>query len=78
MKDIWNDYGIYKVAEMTSRDIYYQELLAECKQLEYGFNEVMHKLSENDRIKVENYIVACEDLEYRKTQLAYMLSLSIE
>ena len=77
MKDIWNDYGIYRVTEKARGDQHYQELLAECKQLECGFNEVMNKLSEDDRSKVENYIAVCEDLQYRKTQLAYMLSLSI-
>ena len=73
MKDIWNDCGVHQVAEIARTDKHYQDLLAECRRLEAGFCAVMDRLSEAERRLVEEYVAICEDLQYRETQLAYIL-----
>lgn len=54
-------------------DPFYQELLCRCGELEPDYFRIKNRLSEEDQEKLERYISVCEELEYRRSFLAYAL-----
>ena len=76
MKISWDSEVIYRLSDMVKSDADYQELLERCCSLETDYLRIMNGLSEEDRELMDRYIAACEDMQYRMTQLAYLLGQS--
>lgn len=51
-------------------------LFRKIQKAEKMYMEIMEKLSEEERESVDDYVALCEDMEYRKAQLAYAIGLS--
>ena len=64
-----------KVTAKAGNDSEHEELLRQCVEKEAEYQKIMCKLSLAEREQVDNYIAVCEELEYRRTQLAYELGL---
>ena len=73
MKIRWDIEVIYRLADMVKSDADYQELLEKCRSLETDYLRITDGLPEGDRELLDTYIAACEDMQYRMTQLAYLL-----
>ena len=71
--DEWDDIVLNELVSILHNDAYYQQLLSECTQLEPGYKAVLKKLDIAEQELLERYISNCENLEYRKAQLAYQL-----
>lgn len=56
--------------ELTQADAWYQQLLKQCEEAEKRYQQIVNKLSDEERDSVERYIALCEELEYRRTCLA--------
>ena len=59
--------------KLTEKDPVYQDMLAQCEKAELEYLRIIQKLPEEDRRKLEHYICLCEELEYRRTCLAWEL-----
>lgn len=71
--DIWAD-KIAPALQQTARwDPYYQELSQFRAEKQQAYEQIMQKLTAEEFEVVEDYIASCEDLEYRMTQLAFLL-----
>lgn len=55
------------------RDPWYRELLEKCAALEEDYQRIFLSLPEADREKLDAYIALCEELEYRRMQIACRL-----
>jgi len=64
-----------RLTAMTRVDSFYRELLDRCSALSDDYHRICSSLSEDDREKLEMYISICEELEYRRTCLAYALGI---
>lgn len=62
-----------KLIAATRADSHYQELLLRCTELESDYIQIKRSLSEMNQDKLDLYIAAREELEYRGTVLAYTL-----
>lgn len=62
-----------KLIAAIRADLHYQELLLRCTELESDYIQIKCSLSEENQDKLDLYIAACEELEYRRTVLAYAL-----
>ncbi len=58
------------LVQLTRRDGVYQTLLADCLALETEYRRILEQLSPEDRTLLERYITLCEELEYRRTEIA--------
>lgn len=57
----------------TDKDAFYQSLLCQCKELEPVYCGIKSALPDAKQEDLERYISLCEELEYRRTCLAYAL-----
>lgn len=57
----------------TGKNSFYLELLSRCGELEPDYIRIMYSLPDGDRDKLEQYISLCEEMEHRRTLLAYAL-----
>jgi len=76
MNHIWNDAVLYRLIKQVKNDEPYRQLLDQCKKLEEYYCEITSKLSDEDKRIIDEYIAVCEDMQYRMTQLAYILGSS--
>lgn len=60
-----------RVAEAAMKDDHYQHMQAECSALEADYIRIMNSLSKQDQELLERYISCCEQMEFRRTCLAY-------
>ena len=56
---------------LASSDKLYQELLTECQKQEEDYLRIKCSLSTSDQELLDRYIALCEELEYRRTYLAF-------
>ncbi len=59
-----------RLTAVVKQDELYQQLLLECEARAADYERIMESLSENDRERLEQYISACEEMEYRRGCLA--------
>jgi hypothetical protein len=64
-----------RVTAKAGGDSYYQELLCQCEIKEIEYHRIICKLLPTEQEQVDDYVAVCEELEYRRTQLAYELGL---
>ena len=55
---------------LAQEDVWYQQLLQQCEEAEKRYQQIVDRLSDEERDSVERYIALCEELEYRRTCLA--------
>ncbi|MBE6975562.1 MAG: hypothetical protein E7436_08750 [Ruminococcaceae bacterium] len=58
------------LASLTLCDEIYQSTLSECLALETEYLRIVEQLPPQDRALLEHYIALCEELEYRRTDIA--------
>ena len=68
----WFQIGIHKVNRLLRSDGDFQELYKEIKIAEENYQTVLDKLSPEDQWVVENYIALCEEIERKRTMIAYV------
>jgi len=56
---------------LTSCDEIYQWLLTECQKREEDYLRIKSSLPTSDQESLNRYIALCEELEYRRTCLAF-------
>lgn len=56
---------------LTSCDNIYQELLFACQKQEKEYLRIKNSLPNAEQESLERYIALCEELEYRRTCLAF-------
>ena len=71
--DEWNDIVLPQLLQLLHSDDFYQELRSECSAQEKSYQEILDQLNDAQQEQLERYISCCEDMEYRKAQLAYQL-----
>jgi hypothetical protein len=64
-----------RVTAKVGSDSLYLEMLRRCERKEVEYHRIMGKLSPIEKEQVDNYIAICEELEHRRTQLAYELGV---
>lgn len=57
---------------LVRADSFYQQLLRECIALEPQYQTIKATLPENQQEILDQYISLCEELEYRRTTLAFL------
>ena len=72
--DKWSDVIYPKLLEQMTVDEVYQNRLEQCRIAEKEYLKAVEGLSEEQREIIEDYIVSCENLEFRMTQLAAYLN----
>ena len=72
--DKWSDVIYPKLLEQMTADKIYQNRLGQCRIAEEEYLKAVEGLSEEQREIIEDYIVSCENLEFRMTQLAAFLN----
>ena len=75
MRDKWNDVALPSLIKLAKLDDCYQELLTRCYLLEEQYCKIIANLSDDDRSTIDEYIAACEEMQYQMTQLAYRLGM---
>ena len=73
--DYWTHEVLSRLMQRVENDEEHQLLLMQCRNAEMDYLTIMERISEEDRLIIEEYISICEDMEYRKTQLAYEMGL---
>ena len=73
--DGWTDEVVMKLSQLAKNDCEYQLLLNRCRKMEVEYLAIMNRLAEEERLCIDEYIVLCEELQYRMTQLAYGLGV---
>lgn len=58
------------VGDLAKKDRFYHQLEQECHALEVDYHRILDYLPPDDRDALLRYISLCEELEYRKAQLA--------
>lgn len=58
------------VSRLSRRDEHHCGLLSRCQALEREYLQVLSRLPGEDRRVIEEYITLCEEMEFRKSQLA--------
>ncbi|MBE6949518.1 MAG: hypothetical protein E7456_06700 [Ruminococcaceae bacterium] len=76
--DIWSDVIYPKLLELMAADEIYQNRLEQCRISEKSFLKVADSLSIAQRKIIEDYMVSCDNLEFRMTQLAAFLNYDDE
>ena len=71
--DHWNEYAYPKITARAKEDKIYLELLEENGILEQEYVKLMDRMDEPDRELLDAYIASCENLEFRLTQIAYLI-----
>ena len=59
----------------TRADAHYQSLLRQCGELESEYRRIMALLKPDDALALERYISLCEELEYRRTDIAMTIKM---
>ena len=72
----WNTSVLPRVTDKAKLDADYNYLFRKLQETEKIYLEIMEKLSIEERELVGDYIALCEDMEYRKAQLAYDIGVS--
>ena len=67
----WTEYGFHLVASLCKNDPIYQSLLQECATAEAEYLNAINNLSPKNRACIERYIALCDELDNRRTQIAY-------
>lgn len=76
--DEWNDYAADLVDGLARADLPYRELYQQAKELEPAFQTLYARLSDAEKEALDGYMCAHENMEYRKSQLAYFLGKSLK
>ena len=71
----WNREAAMRLVDKVKMDMEHRDLLRCCREAEAEYLEVMGRLENEERMKVEDYVASCEELVYREVQLAYELGL---
>ena len=71
--DKMTEYQEQKLRALTSCDNIYQELLSACQKQEEEYLRIKNSLPIADQESLERYIAMCEELEYRRTCLAFRI-----
>lgn len=71
--DWWNDDIITQLRTISQSDEHYMWLKREMEKAEPEFLKIRKKLNTEELHMLDTYIALCEDMEYIKTQLAYIL-----
>lgn len=58
---------------LTKTDTHYQQLLNTLQIAAAQYGSILKSLPTDTQMQLENYISLCEELEYRRTCLAYCL-----
>ena len=67
----WLRIGRYQVQELLEHDPEYQKILCDLSVAEKEYNQIMKKLTPEQRELIDTYIALCEELEYQRTHTAY-------
>lgn len=62
-----------RISDAVKNDTFYQELLHLCKDAEPEYLRIRDALPEHDQELLDQYISTCEEMEYRRTVLAYAI-----
>lgn len=62
-----------RIAAIAKEDHLYCELLDRCSVLSADYHRIRCSLSDEDQDLLEMYISACEELEYQRACIAYIL-----
>lgn len=62
-----------RLNEATRKDSWYQQMLSACDLLSAEYAQFKNSLTPEDQAALERYLSLCEELEYRRTRLAYAL-----
>ena len=57
---------------LVRADSFYQQLLGDCIALEPRYQAIKDSLPEDQQEILDTYISLCEELEYRRTTLAFL------
>ena len=68
-----NDLAERELRDMAGADFHYQQLLCKLKTAAEQYEHILASLPPEMQEQLENYISLCEELEYRRTCLAYCL-----
>ena len=71
--DWWNDDILAQLRAISQSDEHYMWLKREMEKAEPEFLKIRNKMNPQEREKLDTYVALCEDMEYRKAQLAYIL-----
>ena len=71
--DRWADQIVPLLQNLVKCDPVYQELIQYSAEKRKRYEEIVKRLSPEESEAVEDYIASCEDLEFRKAQLAFLL-----
>lgn len=74
--DLWNDYIVYAINEIAKKDEHYRILKEEMESAEQAYRFIKGKLCKAEAEQLDRYISLCEEMEYRKAQIAYKLGSS--
>ena len=73
--DIWNEETLYRLNRVARVDDHYLWLEKEMEDAAQGYLDIKKKLNDAECEALDRYISLCEEMEYRKSQLAYVLGL---
>lgn len=73
--DKWVDDVYIRLVQSAKSDADYQELLSQCMKAETDYALIVSTMTEEDRLRVDDYIALCEEVQYRMTRLAYDLGV---
>ncbi len=59
-----------EINRAARQDLRYMGLLAECQKYEDAYCRILESLSSSDQDILEGYISLCQELEYRRGQIA--------
>ena len=62
-----------RLNSLTKNDPHYQQLLDSLQIAAAQYGHILKSLPTDTQMRLENYISLCEELEYRRTCLAYCL-----
>ena len=71
----WHRTVLPRVNELAQKDKEFIEIMQSRDAVEREYERILNTLSVVDKELIEKYITHCEDLEYRRMQIAYQVGV---